>query len=203
MSRQLKLIANALLSSVAVACATWFGYVLSVLSSGAWKYRELLPSLYGTVTATLGSLFIVAVILKGRNHRAVAGIWATSIVACSVAATIIFFGVLANCRLCCERRIKTDLTSPNGRWRAVQFVEACRAMARFCPAVTHVSILGSGDRLPGAEGNAFRVESDYPVDLTWKSDQLLVIHYSPSVPVLRRRSAVGTVRVQYEAIPIL
>ena len=120
MGRARKIVPTALLLGMALGCATWTGYVLSVLWSGEWKYRELiLPILAGASVTFLASV-AVAVIQKGR-HNARGVVWLAFLVtgSCGVAAAGLYFGVLASCALSCGTKLEREVKSPNGQSRAI------------------------------------------------------------------------------------
>jgi hypothetical protein len=76
------------------------------------------------------------------------------------------------------------LSSPDGRRDAVMFEHNCGATTDLA---THVSVLPAGAVLGNAAGNAFVAEADGdgtrapwggpPVELTWKGNTNLMIHY--------------------------
>lgn len=198
MGRTRKLICTALLLGLAIGCATLSGYLLSILWLGEWKYRELIALISGTAIAAVLSAAAAAVIHKGRrNWRAVSWLTAMIIAGCGVAATGLFFGVLANCDLSCGTRIEAESMNPTGQWRAVLFSRNCISVARYCHPIANVSIVSEGRTPIENGGNAFRVDAIGGVELVWKSDQLILIRYPDGARILRQEKTVGAVRIEY------
>jgi len=190
------LIWTVLLSAFALGCVTFAGYSLSVLVDGRWMYAELVAPICGLLIAALLALAVIAFI--NRRHRgagAVVRLAALLAVGCFTAAGGIFFGLIRNCGLSCGNKTEVELRSPDGRWRAVSFSTSCVAIARYCPPVSHVSILAASEELPGGGGNAFTVVGVGGIVLQWKSDDVLSVGYHGTV--LRQQKRVRDVRVDY------
>jgi hypothetical protein len=195
-----KLTAIALSSVVALGAATFAGYMLSVLWAGKWKYTELIAPICGSVFAAVLAAGCVAYI--GRRHRgagAVVRLGALLALGCFTAAAVLFFGLLANCRLSCENRILAESQSPDGRWKAVSFSRNCVAVAGYCPSVSYVSVLPAREELPEGEGNVFGgIVPDGALEVGWKSDDQLLIRHSARV--FHQQERVGGVRVEYQQV---
>jgi|SRR5690242_8437795 len=204
MGRTKNLLAVALLSAAALASATLTAYWLSILARGDWKYPELILPI---CAAGLVALLIVGIITRicthGRNKLAMLRLAVVLLAGCSVAASGVFFGALDNCRLSCGTHVKTQSKSPSGNWTAIYFTEKCVSVARYCPTIWHVSVVGASDHSANTMGKVFSIDNDPSVELEWKSDNLLLIRYWPAAGVLRRREGVGAVRIEFQPFPIL
>jgi hypothetical protein len=191
-----KVTSTVLLSVLALGCATVAAYSLSILWDGHWIYGELAAPICGLMVVTVLALGVVALI--NRRHRgkgAVARLAAFLAVGCFTAAGVLFFGLLMNCSLSCRSKIVAESRSPDGRWKAISFSRNCVAIAGYCPAVSHVSILPATERLPGGDGNVFTVVGEGGIILQWKSDNVLSVQYYG--PILRQQKHVRGVRVDY------
>ena len=197
MSHAGKLVSIVLLSVFALGLATLAEYLFSILWIGEWAYLELIAPICASVVAATLALGIVASI--NRRHRGIAAVVrlaALLSLGCFTSAAGLFFVVLANCSLSCGNKIVAESRSPNGRWKAVSFSRNCYATARYCPPVTHVSVLPVTEELPGGDGNVFSIDAVDGIDLAWKSDDVLLVRYF-SGPVLRKQKQIGDVRVEY------
>ena len=204
MRRRWKFISVALLSGLALGSATLTAYWLSILARGAWKYPELLlPICVVGLVAFLILGVIASICIQGRDKLAVLRFAAVLTAVCVMAASGVFFGVLDNCRLSCGTRIKVESKSPTGHWKAIWFTEKCASVARYCPTISHVSVVREAEHSVGAVGNAFSIDTDLGVELEWKSDDLLLIRYWPLARVLRRTDGVGAVRIEYLPFAVL
>lgn len=195
--RDARIIAStALLSVLALVCATVAGYSLSILWAGHWAYPELAAPICGLLVASVLALGIIA--FMNRRHRgtgAVVRLAALLTVGCFTIAGGLFFGLLRNCSLSCGNKTVAELRSPGGRWKAVSFSKNCVAIVRDCPQVSHVSIVAASEELPGGDGNVFSVVGEGGIILQWKSDTVLSVQYHGVV--LRQQKRVRDVRVEY------
>ncbi|HLJ48203.1 MAG TPA: ATP-binding protein [Bryobacteraceae bacterium] len=190
-----KIAATVSLAICAIGLATFAGYLLSILWQGHWKYPELVLPTVVTATAAILAVGVIAVI--NRRHLgagAIVRMTALLIAGCSLSAAGLFFLLLANCSLSCSNRIMADVKSPTGQWRAVWYLQNCVATVRYCPSVSHVSILAPGEE-PGGQGNAFSVAVEDGINLDWKSNDLLRISYPGvirSLDLKKAKSAAST-----------
>ena len=178
-------------------------YRLSVLWRGQWKYRELIAPTCASALAA-GLLFaVIAVVQKGRrNIGAIVRLTLLSTAICGVVATGAFFALLDNCSLSCGQMIKSQSDSPSGRWRAVLYSTNCVSVARYCPSVSHISVV-SNTQTALDKGDVF-TGPDLAVDMEWKSDQVLLIRgYWKNDRVARQVHSIGPVRIEYLPIGLL
>jgi hypothetical protein len=192
-----KLASIALLSVLALGCATLAGYLVSILWAGRWAYPELVAPICGSVVAATIALGVIAFLyMRHRGIAAVVRLTALLTLGCFTVSAGLFFVVLANCSLSCGNKIVAESPSPNGRWKAVSFSRNCVATAGYCPTVSNVSVFAASEGLPEGEGNVFSIDAHDGIDLEWKSADVLLVRYYPA-RVLRQETWVGDVRVEY------
>jgi hypothetical protein len=186
------------LFALAVVIGSIAAYLLSILWRGDWKYSEMIAPIILAAVATLALLAIVAVIATRRGRTRNAAMLISGLVlVCGAVVACVFFGVLDNCRLSCGPVFDAVVKSPTGQWTAIRFSTKCTAIARYCPAMANVSIVNESERLVGTEGIVFRTSPDTYTELSWKSDDVLLIRYGPGPRILRHEHAIGRVKIEY------
>jgi hypothetical protein len=101
----MKTLSTAIMSALALACATLAAYCSSILWRGAWVYRVFLAPISGATMAAILLLAIVAFIRRCLTTALTVG--------CGLGAAAIFFAVLDNCRLSCEPTIESRMEEPD------------------------------------------------------------------------------------------
>ena len=108
----------------------------------------------------------------------------------------------------CGNEVVTEIRSPDGRHKAVEFERDCGATTDFS---TQVSVIKSEKRLGSDDaGNAFTADSNHgsvPVhaagvmelDIKWLNSNTLQIEYPAGARVFSRNNKVGDVVIQYTA----
>jgi hypothetical protein len=194
---RLRVILATVLSTFAVGCMTLAAYLYSI-EWGALKHPELMAAVCGSAAAAVLAIGGAAFIISRRlGIGAVVRSCVLLTAGCCAVTATLFLSLLANCRLSCGNRVVAESKSPDGEWTAIWLLESCAAAARYCPPISHIVLLRDGERLPGGEGEAFSVRSADGVGLEWKSNDRLVISYAAWTKVLRKRSRVGIVRLEY------
>lgn len=108
---------------------------------------------------------------------------------------------LSGCLDLCGNEVKSEVSSPDQRKRAVVFERSCGATTPFS---THVSILDRGEALPHSAGNAFAADGDHgavkdmSVTVRWLSPKALVIRYPALASVYHNETAAKGVTIAYE-----
>lgn len=179
------------LSTVALVCATLTAYWTSVWWRGAKQYHELIAPMCVSAIVAILMLLIVAALHSGRRGRwAVARLSALLMVGCAAAASGVFFAVLDNCRLSCGTRLRAESRSPNGRTNAMLLLQSCSSVARYCPTISHVSVVGGSTSSSRITQTVFSLGADGGVELQWKAEDQLLIRYWPLARVLEGPSRV-------------
>ena len=110
----------------------------------------------------------------------------------------------------CGNEVVTEIRSPDGRHKAVEFQRDCGATTDFS---TQVSVINSEKKLgSGDAGNAFTADSNHgsvPVhaagpgvmelDIKWLNSNTLQIEYPAGARVFSRNNKVGEVEIRYTA----
>ncbi len=106
----------------------------------------------------------------------------------------------------CANEVVSEARSPSGSKRALVFTRSCGATTSYG---TNVSILSRHQWNPSGPGNLFLAEWDRaadkipggragpPVQVSWKSDQHLLVTYDPRSKVWFQRYKVKGVTVEY------
>ena len=105
----------------------------------------------------------------------------------------------------CQNEVLSDVSSPDGKYRAVTFQRDCGATSGFS---TQVSVIRSWWYLRNVSGNVFVADSNHGkapsgpgggpvVQVVWLSPSVLSISYHPDVRVFESKSAAGDVSVSY------
>lgn len=192
-----------LLAVFAAGTSLATAYSFSILARGAWKDRELVVPICAAALATILALSFISALCTGTRHLWItAGVTVALTVACGAVTTGLFFGVLENCHLSCGTKTKAISRSPSGRWSAIWRTEDCVSATRYCPTISRVFVVPQPEQRRVSE-IAFSIETDSGVELEWKSDRRLLIRYWPLSRILKRTNTVGTVRIEYQPIPIL
>ena len=104
----------------------------------------------------------------------------------------------------CSNQIRREVSSPNGKMKAVVFQRDCGATVGFN---TQVSVLPSRAKLPDDGGNVFVAARGHGngtsgpyVSVSWTNDGELLVTYDKDARVFRNESSVGNVRVRYETV---
>ena len=156
----------------------------------------------GVVLASFAAIIAVAVIARGRNNsRGVLALTVLLIIGWGAAVSGVFFGVLDNCSLSCGTTIRSVTKSPTGQWTAVWFTSDCVSLARYCPPVSHLSIVKRADSVMGTKGNVLSIKGDY-LQLYWESGERLRVDYSGD-RIIRKRSSFEDVQVIYRVVGTL
>ncbi len=193
-----KFVCTALLSGLAVACATLTAYMTSIWWRGAREYPELTAPICGGAVASF-----VAIVLLATLHRRQRGRWAVIKVsllltaACFFAASVVFFTVLDNCRLSCGTKLRAESSSPKGNYRAMLVSETCAAPARYCPPIWHARVAGA------IEQTVLSIDNGGGLELHWLAEDRLQIRYSPLAQILRQEERVGALHISYISFGIL
>ena len=188
---------------MALVCATLTAYWTSIWWRGSKQYHEFIAPMCVSAIVAILVLLGVAALHRGRRGRwGFAGLSALLIIACAGAASGVFFEVLDNCRLSCETRLRAESRSPNGRTNARLLLESCSSVARYCPPISHVSVVSESTGSAITQ-TVFSLDADGGVEFQWKAEDQLLIRYWPWARVLRREGQVGSVRIEYLPIPVL
>jgi uncharacterized integral membrane protein len=189
------------LLTFAVGCMILAAYVGAILQRGEWKYPELIVPICGSAVAgalAVGGAAFIHIRRSGRDAFIRSS--ALLMVACLAVSAGLFFALFANCSLSCSNRVVAESKSPDGQWTAVWSLETCTASARYCPSISRVVVVGSGDHVPRRYSEAFSATSSDGVLLQWKTNHLLVISYPAETRILLKQTQVGTVRLEYMPI---
>lgn len=204
MKRYSKLVVCIGLCLLSVAGGSFGSYLLSVLWRGDWKYREIILPLSVTVLGVIAVLMTIAFIARGRhNARGVIALTMVLIPSCGLIVSGIFFGVLDNCHLSCGTNVRFESKSPTSEWKAVWFSRDCVSAARYCPPISHVSIVKQSDSDIGSEGNAFSIAGHGGLELRWDANDRIRIEYWAGDRVLRKQSNVRSIQVVYRPIGMM
>ena len=94
----------------------------------------------------------------------------------------------------CANHVRSEVTSPDGRQRAIVF-------QRICPAdgsvSTEISILGATDALPDGNGNVYATDRDIAVRVAWLTENRLAIYSFADLSKGTRLEQAGNVAVEY------
>ena len=93
----------AALATVALGCAVLAAYLFSVLWWGAWAYSDLFLPLGSSVVGAVVALSGVAILLSRRSGWVSVRTALLLTVSCCAVTAGLFFTLLANCRLSCDR----------------------------------------------------------------------------------------------------
>ena len=109
---------------------------------------------------------------------------------------VIFFALVAltGCDNPCSNTIKSEITSPDGKYVATAFIRDCGATTDFSP---QVHVRPSGERL-AETGNVFVGDHSDKVEIEWLSASHLVI-YSDCV-VVRHDSNYHGVTIEHKNV---
>lgn len=111
---------------------------------------------------------------------------------------------LTGCPDPCDNDLKSEATSPDGRWRAVAFNRSCGATTGDS---TQVSLLPREDSLPKGSGNVAVFDSGHQpialdVVLRWQSPDELVVEHPARVRWFRQDAARDGIRIRYVRSPV-
>lgn len=84
------------------------------------------------------------------------------------------------------------MPSPDGRLQAVLFRRSDGDKESF---TTHVSVIGSDEKLPNRPGNAFITEGEPPIILRWVDHKHLVIEEPAGTEGIHRTSRLGDIQI--------
>ena len=94
----------------------------------------------------------------------------------------------------CANHVRSEVTSPDGRQRAIVF-------QRICPAdgsvSTEISILGATDALPDGNGNVYATDRDIAVRVAWLTANRLAIYSFADLSKGTRLEQAGNVAIEY------
>lgn len=200
-----KLVLTALVSVLALACATVTAYWFSIWWRGGRVYGEFIALVCAGAAASLTAVLLIAITLrKKRGAWAVVRASALLVCACVAAGAGIFFGVLENCGLSCGAKVAAESRSPNGRSNAKLLSQTCTAVSRYCPPISHVAVEVNSEGGAIIEKTVFSIGSDTAaVELHWDTADRLAIRYWPLARILRQEDRLGAVQIVYVPIPVL
>jgi hypothetical protein len=94
----------------------------------------------------------------------------------------------------CANHVRSQVTSPDGRQRAIVF-------QRICPADgsvrTEVSILGAAEALPDGNGNVYATDREIAVRVAWLTENRLAIYSFADLSKGTRLEQAGNVAIEY------
>jgi hypothetical protein len=176
------------LLALSVCIATAALYLFSIMRAGQGRYTDLAGPVVGFAvlssgTAVAAGNFWAAVQNRRNKLRAMILCLAGS----GLVAASVFYGVLANCHLSQTVTVIEKKPSPDGTLVAVHLRKRCEALVGYCPSVTQVRIVRTGEDPTGSGTSVlqFREETDY-VKFDWTSNSSVRITYPGGLPVLYR-----------------
>lgn len=101
----------------------------------------------------------------------------------------------AGCEVECDNELIHQSLSPDGAHKVVVFRRSCGATTGWS---TQVSIQPASAALGQDGGNAFILEGEHRLDITWSDDRSLRIQEPKYVRIFKRKEVVAGVRVAYD-----
>jgi hypothetical protein len=97
----------------------------------------------------------------------------------------------------CTNRVKAEVVSPDGQFRAVVF-------NRYCPdsdrTSTNISVLSASEQLPDGNGNVFASDVEIAVRVGWRTDRKLTVYSFADLGQAKRVEQVGHLAIEYSQI---
>jgi hypothetical protein len=191
-----KSLVTVLLALFALICSIVTAYIFSIQWWGGWRYPELIAPICGSTVAGVLAIAVMAAI-GGRQREGAKTLRAILMMgACYMATAGLSFAVLANCSVSCGERTIEAVQSPSRLWRAIWTSQDCTAIARYCPSISKVTILRSGEATSNSQ-EVFSIAEADGLQLEWKSDNLLLISYMAGMRILRKDNRAGVVQNKY------
>jgi len=94
----------------------------------------------------------------------------------------------------CANHVRSEVTSPDRRQRAIVFQRICPADGSIS---TEVSILGATDVLPDGNGNVYATGRDIAVRVAWLTESRLAIYSFADLSKGTRLEQAGNVAIEY------
>jgi hypothetical protein len=132
----------------------------------------------------------------------------------SLSIILIFVAMTASCARIeshlagCGNDVVKEVTSPNGKMKAVLFERDCGATTS---STSQISLLSSGRSLPNEIGNLFVAGKDDGrapgapwggpmVEVSWTDDTHLLVKYDNRASISKREESFGNINIRYEAL---
>ncbi|MGA8658213.1 MAG: hypothetical protein WB586_18885 [Chthoniobacterales bacterium] len=97
----------------------------------------------------------------------------------------------------CTNHVRSEVTSPDGRQRAIVF-------HRICPAdgsvSTDISIVGVDEALPDRNGNVYATDRDIAIRVAWVSENRLAVYSFADLSKGTRLEQAGSVSIEYSRV---
>ncbi len=195
---------SSFLLAASICSATGALYLFTVMNGGLGRYSDLAWPVIG-LTALAGSFAVIAsrVLARAQGLSAKFKTAVLCLAGSGLAAGIVFYGVLANCRLSQNVAVIGQKASPDGSLLAVHLRTRCKALVGYCPSSSQVRITqpGQDPKKGGASIFEFSEEDDY-LRFDWTSNKSLRITYSGDDRPKYRRRRLDNVAVDIQYRPI-
>lgn len=193
-----------ILLAAAVCCAVGALYLFSILSEGQGRYRDLIwPTALLGLSSACAATFSGIIWSQGRRARARLRALTLCLTGVALAASCVFYGLAANCRLWQTTTVLWEKRSPDSSLIAVHLARRGEAVVGYCPSLSRVRLIRPGGDPKTSGTLILELSEDDGLRLEWRSSGLLEISYSGFDKVTHREQRVGAIRIRYLPIPTL